>query len=350
MSRPTLSDVARAAGVSLKTASRAINGEYGVAEATGKRVREAARTLGFRPNRLARSLAAGQRSAAVGLVLPSVSDPFIAELVGAVESVLAPRDLQLVTASHDDDPDRQRRIVATLVERRVDALIIVPAPGPAAYLQSEIDHGLVVVALDRPLDEVGVDVVTVDNVGGARTAVATLVERGHRRIAFLGSDPRISTQRRRYVGYAEALTTRGLHVDPDLTDMTCARRGDAERVTQRMLEAAEPPTAVFAGQHLAGRGALRAMRRAGVDLDMAVFDEVADTDLLAAPPVIVVTSGPDRLGALGARMAGERLDGLDAAPRTVTLPPLILNRGTHYRPQVDLRRFTPVDTPAVPAM
>ncbi len=333
MSRPTLADVARVAGVSLKTASRALNDEYGVAEATAQRVREAARSLGFRPNQLARSLAAGRRSAAVGLVLPSVSDPFIAAVVGAVESVLAPRDLQLVTSSHHDDPDQQRRIVATLVERRVDALILLPAPGPAGYLQPETDHGLVVVCLDRPVDGVRVDTVVVDNVGGTRAAVNDLLRRGHHRIAFLGNDSRLWTIQQRYAGYAEALTGHGLQVDPALVDLACANPGGAEKSMLTLLALTDPPTAVFAGQHMAGRGALRTLRRVGVRLDMVVFDEVVDTDLLVTPPVLVVASGPDRLGVLGAQMVVERLDGLDVDPRHVVLPALQLDQGLTYHPR-----------------
>lgn len=321
-SRPTLADVARRAGVSLKTASRAMNGEYGVAEATAARVLEAARALGFRPNQLARSLAAGGASAAVGLVISSVSDPFIAALVGAVEGVLAPRDLQLITASHHDDPDRQRRIVRTLVERRVDALIMIAAPGDAGYLQREIDHGLVVVALDRPLEGVQVDTVVVDNQAGSAKAVDVLVGRGHQRIALLGNDERLWTLQRRYDGYCAGLAARGLAFDPALVELNCDDPSAAERVVAELLALPDPPTALFAAQHMAGRGTIRAMRRAGVHLDLAIFDEMVDTDLLIAPPIIVVASGPDRLGALGATMAMERLDGLSEPPRSVVLEPL----------------------------
>ena len=136
--RPTLADVAALAGVSLKTASRAMNGEYGVAEATAERVFAAARDLGFRPNRLAQSLAAGGPSAVVGLLIPDVSDPFVAGVVGAVEVVLATRDLQLITASHGNDPVRQHNIASTLVERRVDGLIIMSAPGDASDRKSVV--------------------------------------------------------------------------------------------------------------------------------------------------------------------------------------------------------------------
>lgn len=313
--RPTLADVATRAGVSLKTASRAVNGEYGVSQATASRVLEAARELGFRPNHLARSLAAGGPSAAVGLVISSVSDPFIAAVAGAVETVLAPRELQLLSASHGDDAERQRRIVRTFVERRLDALIIIPAPGDAHYLQAEIDHGLVVVAIDRPLDGVDVDTAVVDNRVGAAEAVARLVARGHRRIAALGTDGRLWTLQERLAGYAVGLQAAGLPYDPQIVELSSRDAAGAEENVHRMLALPDPPTAVFAAQHMAGRGTVRAMNRAGLEIDLAVFDELVDTDLLITPPVVVVASGPDRLGHLAATMVMERLDGLEVPPR-----------------------------------
>lgn len=330
--RPTLADVAARAGVSLKTASRALNGEYGVAEPTARKVLEASRDLGFRPNQLARSLAGGGPSAAVGLLLPNVSDPFIAAVVGAVEDVLAPRDLQLVTASHGDDADRQRKIVRALVERRVDALIMLTAPGEVGYLQPEIDHGLVVVALDRPLEGVDVDTTTVDNVTGAREAVGRLTSAGHRRIAVIGNDGRLWTLKRRYEGYVQALEAAGLLVDPRLVVLDAGDASGAQRAMERLLDVADPPTAVFVVQHMAGRGAMRAIRARGLDLDLAIFDEMVDTDLLVTPPLVVAASGPDRLGSLAASMTLERLDGLTGPPRHVRLTALLLGPGERYVP------------------
>lgn len=332
--RPTLADVARLAGVSLKTASRALNGEYGVAESTATRVRDAARRLGFRPNHLARSLAAGGASAALGLLLSDLSDPFIAAVAGSVEALVAPRSLQLLIASHYDDAARQQRIVRTFVERRVDALLVVPAPGDASYLAAEIDHGIVVVAIDRPFEGVDVDTAVVDNGTGAGEAVARLAARGHRRIAALGNDARLWTLQQRHAGYQAGLAAAGLPYDPDIVDLNCQDAAGAELAMRRLLALPDPPTAVFAAQHMAGRGTVRVMHQTGVALDVAVFDELVDTDLLVSPPVVVVASGPDRLGRAGARMVVERLDGYAGAARRIELPPLFLEQGQAYRPVI----------------
>jgi len=319
--RATLADVAARSGVSLKTASRALNGEYGVAAATAAKVHEAARALGFRPNHLARSLASSRTSSAVGLVISSVSDPFIAAVIGAVEAVLAPRGLQLMSASHRDDADRQRAIVQALVERRMDALVVIPAPGDASYLNDEIAHGLVVVSLDRPLEGTSVDTVTVDNEAGAHATVSELLAAGHRRIAAVSNDERLWTLQQRHAGYVRALREAGIEPDPRLTAYGRNDVRAAEAAVAAMFRLPDPPTAVFAGQHLAGRGALRAMLATGHRADLTVFDEL-DPDLLVVQPQVVVESDPVRLGTVAAQMTLERLDGFTGAARDVVLPPL----------------------------
>lgn len=157
--RPRLEDVASRAGVSLKQASRAMNGEPGVARATSERVHQAARELGFRPNRLAVSLARRGRSGLVGVLVPSIAEPAVARMVGAIEQIVAARDLALMVASHHNDALLQRGLAIALADRRVDALLLMPAPGAADYLGAELARGLVVVGLGRPIDGLAADTV-----------------------------------------------------------------------------------------------------------------------------------------------------------------------------------------------
>lgn len=351
--RPTLADVAALAGVSLKTASRALNAEYGVAPPTADRVFHAARELGFRPNRLAQSLAGGGPSAAVGLLIPEVSDPFVASVVGAVEAVIAARGLQLITASHGNDPDRQHTLASALVERRVDGLIIMPAPGNASYLQADIRHGLVIVALDRPLEGLDVDTVTVDNESGARQAVERLLEAGHRRIAAMVGDQRLWPLARRLDGYRATLEGAGIVVDETLIS-GAPEAAPAQVAMAEMLARPDPPTAVFAARHPLGRGVMRAIRDSGATVDLAVFDAVDDNDLLVTPPLVVAAQGPDRIGQLAARLLVERLEGFAGPSRHPVLAPLLLGPDQLYVPNVgvvdraDLVRRRPTAATAPP--
>ena len=328
--RPTLGQVAARAGVSLKTASRALNGEYGVAATTAARVREAADGLGFRLNSMARSLASGGPSKAVGLAIPSVADPFIATVVGAVEEVVAPRGMSLLTASHHDDPEQQRAIIELFAERRVGALILIPAPGDGSYLADEIAHGLVVVSLDRPTEGIEVDCVVVDNHAGSVAAVTRLAGLGHRRIAFVSLNDEVWTLRARHEGYLAGLAANGLRVDADLVEVHCADEQTTAAFVARVLDATDPPTAFYCTQPITGRWLMRALRDRGVIADLAMFDELVDTDLLALRPQVVIASGPHRMGHLAASLAVERLAAPGSPVRTVVLDPVVLDAHTGY--------------------
>ena len=152
-------------------------------------------------------------------------------------------------------------------------------PGMPSYLRADIPHGLIIVAMDRPIEGLDIDTVTVDNEFGAREAVHRLLAAGHRRVAAVPGDVRIWTSARRLDGYRAALADIGQVVDEALIS-TAHGALEAQAALQVMLALEDPPTAVFAGQHWVGRGAMRAMHNAGTPMDLAVFDGVDDNDLL----------------------------------------------------------------------
>src|SRR5918911_3312795 len=140
--------VAERAGVSLKTVSRVINAEPGVAPATATRVTAAIDELGFQRNDLARSLRQGVTSSTLGLVIEDVANPFYSAIAQAVESAARERGYMLITASCEEDPEREKDLVQALLRRRVDALLLVPAARDHAYLAREAADATPVVFLD----------------------------------------------------------------------------------------------------------------------------------------------------------------------------------------------------------
>ena len=167
-------DVASSAGVSLKTVSRVVNSEDGVRPATAARVEAAIAQLGFARNDVARSLRHG-RANALGLVIEDVANPFYSAIARTVEDAAHARNHILITGSCEEDAERERQLVLRLLRRSVDALLIVPAGDDHRYLQPELDDGIPIVFLDRPPRGVEADTVLLDNVGGARAAVAHLL-------------------------------------------------------------------------------------------------------------------------------------------------------------------------------
>jgi transcriptional regulator with XRE-family HTH domain len=147
--RPTMQDVAAAAGVSLKTVSRVVNGEPGVRRSTALRVQAAIAELGYRPNDVARSLRARSAAASIGLVIGDVANPFYSAIARAVEVRTRRAGSVLVTASSGEDPDQEREVVEMLLARRVDGLLLVPAAGDHGWLAEEMRRGVRVVFLDR---------------------------------------------------------------------------------------------------------------------------------------------------------------------------------------------------------
>ena len=211
-----MSDVAVAAGVSLKTVSRVVNSEPGVRPETAALVSEAIERLGFSRNAVARTLRRGQRSHMLGLVIEDVSNPFYSKIFRGVEEIARDVGFLVITASSGGEPEREPELVQLLCERRVDGLLVVPAADNHRYLLPEVRAGTGLVFIDRPPALIDADAVLLDNVGGARTAVRHLLGLGHRRIAMIGDEKRIFTAAERLHGYRDALDAAGQPFDPSL--------------------------------------------------------------------------------------------------------------------------------------
>src|SRR5262245_12830 len=212
--RPTMIDVAREAGVALKTVSRVVNDEPGVRPATAERVQRAITRLRYRRNDLARRLRSHAPTATLGLVIEDVTDPASAAIVRAAEDTVRDLGWLVLSASCDDDPERERRLVTMLVERQVDGLLVVPAGADHRHLRSEVRRGTPVVFLDRPARGIEADTVLVDDRGGARAGVAALLAAGNRRVGVVGGRPDAHRVVERLAGAAEALGAAGLALDP----------------------------------------------------------------------------------------------------------------------------------------
>lgn len=324
-SRPTMRDVATLAGVSLKTVSRVINGEAGVAVATATRVGDAIAELGFQRNDLARSLRQGRTSSTLGLVIEDVSNPFYSAIAQAVEAAARERGYMLITGSCEEDPERERELVQALLRRRVDALLLVPASRDHAYLAREVTP---VVFLDRPPVGLEADCVLLDNHGGARAATEHLLALGHERIAFVADPDELYTASERLAGYREALRTAGVPVRDDLVRLGIHDAERAEAVVRDLL--ALRPTALFTGNNRLTVGALRALRDTAEEVALVGFDDFELADLLR---VTVVRHDSHLMGRHAAALAFERLDRDGHPARRVVVPTELVMRGSGEVPR-----------------
>jgi LacI family transcriptional regulator len=239
----------------------------------------------------------------------------------------------VLTGSLDEDPVQEKNLARALIDRGVDGLLVVPAGTDHSYLVGEQRAGTRIVFLDRDPSLVAADTVRSDHYEGAVGAVTHLINRGHRRIAYLGDRADISTARDRHTGYVTALQARGVDVSDELVCQDLSTSEQAEAAARAVLELLDPPTALFTSQNLVTIGALRALRAVGLRRRIAHvgFDEVLLSDLLE-PGLTVVAQDPSTIGHLAATTLFARIDGDRSPARTIVVPTQLIARGSGELP------------------
>jgi LacI family transcriptional regulator len=326
-SAPTLAQVARLAGVSIKTASRVFNGERYVAAATTEKVQQAAAMLGFRPNRIARELRQGSRSTLIGMVTGDLANPFYAQVASVLERELRSAGYQLITATSEADATVEDRLVEEFLERRVAGLVVVSSASERhRYLANSA--GVPVVFLDRPRTGVSADVVVIDDRAGARMAVQNILLAGHRRIAVIGDRGQLATHQERMRGFTEALAEGGV------ADVECYVRDEphtartAKNVVAAVMSRGLPPTALLTTGSLITMGAITAFQRLNRSAALIGFDDFELAEVLG---ISVITHDVSEMGREGARLLLDRFASSDLAPRSIVIPCQLLDRGSGHR-------------------
>lgn len=330
-----MGDVAARAGVSLKSVSRVINGEPHVSGDLAERVRRAIAELGYRPDRRARDLAATPHSGRlIGFVQVDAANPFFAAVYRGLEDATRDGGSLIIAGSTDADPEREATLIETLIEFRVEGLVVAAAEGSDDLLRHEIDHGTSVVLVDRLLPDASCDTVVSTNRDSTRAAVVHLRGIGHTRIAFLGGDQRVWTATERLAGYRDGLDETGVTHDPHLEIIGVDDPRRAARATRRLLEQTPPPTALFTAQDRITTGAITALHDLGRQHDVALFgfDEIPFAGQLS-PSISVVAQDPYEMGRRAGHLLLQRLaDGASPAVRSVVEAPLRHRRSGSITP------------------
>jgi LacI family transcriptional regulator len=303
---PTIRQLAHAAGVSIGTASKALNGAGRLRQETRDRVLAAAREIGYRPNDLALSLHRA-RSRTIGIITNDSFGRFTIPIVEALEERLADEGIAVFMCNATDDPARERRHLDQLLGKRIDGLVVTarradtrPAIGPLA-------HGLPVVYVFTQADDPGAICLLPDDHGGAVLAVEHLAAIGRRRIAHVTGPEHFEAVRLRRQGWRAALAAAGL---PEIAGFYLPgvwSEAWGRDAVARLLDGPDTPDALFCGNDQIARGAADALRERGLavpeDVAIVGFDNWEVMTLAARPPL---TSIDMNLSALG-REAGDRL-------------------------------------------
>lgn len=327
--RASMRDVATLAGVSIKTVSRVINDENHVTADTAEKVWNAVRVLRYRPDQQAVGLRRGdKRSRMVGMLLADNPNPFWSEVRWAIERFAVDHDSFVLVSHLDGHEERERRLIEALVRRRVDGLLIAtPAPRHTTLIQEQQPDMPVVVVDGLPM-LVEADAVMSDVRAGAALGARQLLQHGHHRIAYLGSDSSLHTIRERRRGFCDEIERAGVGAEEtviieDLDEESAYRR------TIELLSRESRPTAILAGQVLVTRGVIKGMRELGLHRETALvsFDDTDMFDLLD-PGVTVVAQNPQLIGKTAAERVFRRVEGDTSATEHTLLPMTLIERGS----------------------
>jgi LacI family transcriptional regulator len=320
----TIKDVARLSGVSSMTVSRVINGSERVSPETRQRVESAIAELGYVPSRLARGLIR-QKTGTLALIVPDVANPFFTLIVRGAEDVARRAGYRMILADTRADLTIERDVIEEMLAHRVEGIMIAPVSNRSkGHLQRLARYGVEFVLIDRTVSGVESDVVTGDNVGGARRLVEHLISLGHRRIGFITESDDVSTARDRRQAYEAALAAVGIPHDPSLIVRSTVDPPGGFEGMRRLLELDEPPTAVFTVNNLVALGAIEAVRAHELevpdDIALVCFDDIEYASRLY-PFLTVMAQPAETLGTLGTQLLLERIEGrAPEQPRVVVLP------------------------------
>jgi LacI family transcriptional regulator len=273
----TIYEVARAAGVSTATVSRALNGSAQVAERTRHRITEAIAALGYQPNHVARSLVL-KATHTIAVMLPDITNPFFPALVKGVQLAADEQGYAVLLAHTGGDPAKEESYFQVLRGQQVDGVLLVGLVSAPESLKGLVGRGLPVVTLDRPVDLPGSATVRVDHTAGGRLATEHLLELGHRRIAHIAGPKGLGVSQQRLDGYRRALSSHGVAFDERLIAEGDFSEDGGYRAIDELGRSGVPFTALFAANDLTAIGAMTALRERGVrvpdDVSVVGFDDI----------------------------------------------------------------------------
>ena len=297
--------IARLAGVSHSTVSRALHGSPQVSAETTARIRKLAEQVGYRASAAARSLVSG-RSHTIGVVVTNIADPFVAGVVSGIEDLAEKHGYSVFLANSNAEPEREIHVVRSFEERRVDGIIVTSSRVGVLYAPLMERMQVPVVLLNNQHPSQFVHSVLIDNMEASLQAVRHHIGLGHRRIAYLGDRFGHQSDTERHAGYCRALEGAGIALHPELAVHGDGKPEGGWQVMAQLLALSPRPTAVFCYNDLSALGAMRQIFASGLnvprDISVVGFDDLYISQYLE-PPLTTVRQPMRQMG----RMAMETL-------------------------------------------
>lgn len=329
MRKATIRDVADRAGVSTATVSRALSGSRPVSDELAKTIRQAADDLGYSGNIIASSLRRS-RTDTVGMVVPSIANPFFTSLVVNVEHVLSQRGLQLFLCDSRSDPDVEAQRLRSLVSRQVDGIIISPCHGErSAEAVRSSARSLPVVQLDRFALDTHTDWVGVDDDAAQSLVMEHLAAQGVRSAAFISSELTNSSTELRRAGFFRHAERVGIETRDEWTLLGDYSIDWGRESSRTMLSGKVRPDAVVCADDLIALGVLQSCHGLGLsvpgDVLVTGFDDIPFS-ALSNPPLTTVRQPQERIAVEAARLLDQAMNSDNAGTAHIALKPELIVR------------------------
>ena len=303
-----MKDVAKQAGVSPATVSRVLTGSATVSDENRRRVEDAIAALGYRPNRVASHLRR-QKTHKIGVIVPDIENPTFSEAIRVIEDVAFREGFRVLLCNSEDQPEKQRAYLETLVDERVEGIILVPYLSDGSDVSAAIDRGIPIVAFDRPVDDPRADAVIADDYDTGRRATEHLIEQGHRAIAFISGIIEIKPGADRLAGYEAAMRKHDL---PSYVVSGSFKAEGGRAAMTELLEGERAMSAVVVANNMMTIGALRSIKEHRVrvpdDLSVVVINDPWWTELVD-PPLTAFALPTKRMAEAAVELLFERIDG-----------------------------------------
>ncbi|AEG15214.1 LacI family transcriptional regulator [Desulfofundulus sp. TPOSR] len=327
----TIKDIARKAGVSYATVSRALNNRPEVSEKTRREIQRLAAEMGYKPNAIARGLVT-RETLTLGLVIPDITNPFFPEVARGVEEAASEAGYSVFLCNTNWDVDKERTYIELLEEKRVDGLILASVTEDEGYLAELLSRKTPVVLINRILDQVDTNYVAIDNVKGAQQAVEHLISLGHRRIAYVGGLEHVESTTERLHGYRLALAINNIPFEEELVRYGSFKKESGYENALSLLSLPEPPTAIFAANDILALGVIQAIKERGLKVPENVAVVGFDDIPFAAYAEVNLTTVAQPKYTMGEMAAKILIDEIRKGPspekKHIVLPPTLVIRAS----------------------
>jgi len=323
----SIKDIARLAGVSHSTVSRALHNSPLVQSETLEAIQRIARDVGYRASAVARGLVT-RKTRTIGVVVTTVTDPWVGEVLSAIELAANDHGYAVFLADSNADPAREKSVVQSFAERRVDGIVVTSSRVGALHtpMLSELMVPIVLINNQHPGEFV--HSVMIENLQASRTATGHLTGLGHRRIGYVGDRFGHHSDAERFAGYREALEAAGAPFLPELVVHGDGKPEGGTAAVNQLLDLPEPPTAVFCYNDMTALGALRAIRGRGLgvpaDISLVGFDDLFFASY-TQPPLTTVRQPRRKMGRMALESLLKLMSGKEPA-ETIKVPAELIVR------------------------